>query len=244
MGIMCSQISTFHITSNFLKPLNPILGETSTGEFEDGSQYFAEQTFHHPPISHFMLFGTRNLYVYTGYANVAAHPGFNNIHIKVAGHRKLTFHDGITYIWNHPDEFFDSTFWGTPRHEAIGTLVYNCKQLNIEAYIELGEFKKKKPQDYFRGEIKKDGEVVSTIYGSYMGFLEFDGVRYWDAREIELFQMRRSKQMLPSDAIFRPDLQILATGNIDLAQTKKEELETLQRYDRKLRDQYSKKKQI
>ena len=34
---------------------------------------------------------------------------------------------------------------------------------------------KKKPTDYFKGEIKVDDKVVSDIYGSYMGFIEFNG---------------------------------------------------------------------
>ena len=91
-----------------------------------------------------------------------------------------------------------------------------------------------RPQDYFEGDIKKDGQVVSKIYGSYLGFTEFDGVRYWDAREQYNFNMEPSRDILPSDASFRPDLQTLKAGNVDLAQIKKKELEILQRHDAKL----------
>lgn len=28
------------------------------------------------------------------------------------------------------------------------------------------------------------------MFGSYLGFLEFDGIRYWDAREILPFKMK------------------------------------------------------
>ncbi len=28
------------------------------------------------------------------------------------------------------------------------------------------------------------------MYGTYLGFLEFDGIRYWDHREILPFRMR------------------------------------------------------
>eukprot|EP00826_Nyctotherus_ovalis_P019302 TRINITY_DN1592_c0_g1_i11.p2 TRINITY_DN1592_c0_g1~~TRINITY_DN1592_c0_g1_i11.p2 ORF type:complete len:117 (+),score=30.04 TRINITY_DN1592_c0_g1_i11:101-451(+) len=98
-----SQISTYHLTSGFLKPLNPILGETFTGEFEDGTKYYAEQTSHHPPISHYMLRGPDDIYVFTGYANFAAHPGLNTISINVRGDRKITFKNGITYNFNNVD---------------------------------------------------------------------------------------------------------------------------------------------
>jgi hypothetical protein len=42
-------LSVYHATS----PLNPILGETCYRELPDGTVYYAEQTCHHPPISHF-----------------------------------------------------------------------------------------------------------------------------------------------------------------------------------------------
>lgn len=42
----------------------------------------------------------------------------------------------------------------------------------------------RKPSDYFKGKIKKNDEVISKIYGSYMGFCEFDDVRYWDYRQV------------------------------------------------------------
>jgi hypothetical protein len=49
---------------------------------------------------------------------------------------------------------------------------------------------KKKPSDYVDGEISVKGKVVSKMRGSYMGFLEFDGNRYWDARDVFPFRMR------------------------------------------------------
>lgn len=48
---------------------------------------------------------------------------------------------------------------------------------------------KNKPTDYMEGEIKSGKTVISKLFGSYMGFLEFDNVRYWDARDIKPFAM-------------------------------------------------------
>lgn len=42
---------------------------------------------------------------------------------------------------------------------------------------------KKKPSDFFSGHISMDGQQIFSVFGSYMGFIEFDGVRYWDYRE-------------------------------------------------------------
>ena len=83
--------------------LNPILGETFNGEFEDGTQYYAEQTCHRPPISHFLLYGPNNSYMYHGYVEFAAHPGFNSITVNVTGSRKITFADGTTIMFGNAD---------------------------------------------------------------------------------------------------------------------------------------------
>lgn len=40
-----------------------------------------------------------------------------------------------------------------------------------------------KKQDYCWGEIHHKGKKVHEITGNYTGFLDFDGVRYWDYRE-------------------------------------------------------------
>lgn len=48
---------------------------------------------------------------------------------------------------------------------------------------------KRKPSDYIDGDIMFKNKSVAKLYGSYMGFLEFDGVRYWDAREVLPFNL-------------------------------------------------------
>ena len=42
----------------------------------------------------------------------------------------------------------------------------------------------KKGRDYVAGWIKKDGKTVSELSGTYMGYIEFDGQRYWDIRKM------------------------------------------------------------
>lgn len=80
---------------------------------------------------------------------------------------------------------------------------------------------------------------VSKIYGTYTGFLEFDGKRYWDIREVTPFSYKPF-YMLPSDSQNRLDLIELSKGNLNQAQIFKDELENLQRTDRKLREDYAK----
>ena len=37
-----------------------------------------------------------------------------------------------------------------------------------------------RPSDYIEGTITKGGKAISKYDGSYCGFLNFDGTRYWD----------------------------------------------------------------
>lgn len=75
---------------------------------------------------------------------------------------------------------------GTMRHETLGSIEFNDYENNLKCNIVIGKVKKK-PSDYFQGEIQLNGQVVSKCYGSYNGFIEFDGQRYWDFRYVKPF---------------------------------------------------------
>lgn len=60
-----------------------------------------------------------------------------------------------------------------------------------------------------------------------MGFLEFDGVRYWDARQIKPFAMLIQKSPLESDHTKRQDRISMLSGDMVKAQKEKEMLEDL-----------------
>jgi len=77
------------------------LGETYAADFEDGTQYRAEQTSHHPPISHFMFIGPDKRFVYTGYGSFTTNTGMNSITINVSGERKIVFDDGQVIIFQN-----------------------------------------------------------------------------------------------------------------------------------------------
>lgn len=58
---------------------------------------------------------------------------------------------------------------------------------------------KKRPTDYLSGTIKVKDVVVSKCYGSYMGFIEFDDIRYWDYRYVLPYEPLILNSNLPSD---------------------------------------------
>ena len=64
----------------------------------------------------------------------------------------------------------------------------------------MGE-QQQKTQDVLYGEIEKDGKVVCKIEGNYMGYIDFDGVRYWDLRDEEENPKHFRPIWLDSDAL-------------------------------------------
>ena len=60
---------------------------------------------------------------------------------------------------------------------------------------------------------------MSDIYGNYMGFLDFNGVRYWDLRSEFSYEVKPKdlSKALPSDTRFRIDSQKLLEGDVDTA---------------------------
>jgi len=84
--------------------------------------------------------------------------------------------------------------------------------------------------------------VVSKILGSYLGFIEFNGIRYWDIREnIDIKSYEIDKQ-LPSSSIYRLDKILLGENKVEEAQKMKDKIEDTQRADRKLRQKFNEKK--
>lgn len=244
--VMISRIASFIFTAQFLKPvsskqMNPILGETISARCIDGSLFYAEQTNHHPPVSHFLVYGPANRYTCSGYYVFEAKAGLNSLKIINQGKRKVTFEDGQTITINCPNESFSSTFIGTPRNEALGPVVFIDEANHLEAIVNIGGIKGK-PSDYLEGLVIRNGtQLISKLTGTYLGWLEFDGLRYWDVRFVPSFDIQFDGY-LPSDSERRPDLQALKEGNLEQAQDYKESLEVLQRTDRALRTKGSKRR--
>jgi len=83
------------------------------------------------------------------------------------------------------------------------------------------------------------------IYGNYMGYMDFNGVRYLDTRETSQFYYPISPvrhPSLPSDSTKRQDSIVLARADMKEAQLVKEQLEELQRKDRRIREHVEKRR--
>ncbi len=135
------------------------------------------------------------------------------------------------------------------RHESVGDTVFKDLTNGFECTLKLGGVKKKyffknyrRPSDFFSGEIKMKNIVVCKVYGSYLSYIEFNNIRYWDIRENIPVKKLQFESKLKSDSIKRDDRYLLELGRIEEAQIAKEKLEELQRADRKLREKFSKTK--
>lgn len=168
------------------------------------------------------------------YSGFNAKAGFNSVTLICTGKKSIVYKDGGRIYSNAPPgDLLQNTLWGTLTHQFTGKMEYFDDENNIYAYYEAG---KEKIQDYIIGAIEKDGEVVSEIYGNYCGYLNFDDVRYWDARNTLKFPVKhRTTGILPSDSSYRDDLISYKAGEMDDAQNNKEKLEQIQRNDAKLR---------
>lgn len=69
--------------------------------------------------------------------------------------------------------------------------------------------------------------------------MKFDGVTYWEYDYNGFPQLKRMKNTLPSDSMFREDLIWLKKGDEDMSQKFKVKLEEKQREDKKNREKNS-----
>lgn len=83
-------------------------------------------------------------------------------------------------------------------------------------------------------------ETIAKIKGEWTSYVEFDGKRYWDIEREKPYLLEYEENPLPSDCNYRDDVILMRMGNRPAAQIKKNEGETSQRYDKKLRENYQK----
>jgi hypothetical protein len=123
--------------------MNPILGETYNMIWEDGSEIFLEQTSHHPPISHYIMYGPNKNYKYYGYSHFSSSAGFNSLKVVNKGKRTIEFMDKTKISLDFTDDSYSNSFWGTLRHEITGTTTYRDETNGYKCIIQSGSVKKK-----------------------------------------------------------------------------------------------------
>ena len=123
--------------------MNPILGETYELLWQDGSRVYLEQTSHHPPVSHYIMYGPNNSYKFHGQSNFSSSAGLNSLKVTNKGKRQVEFNDGTKIEYNFCYESYSNSFWGTLRHESLGEIVYRDLTNGYECVVKFGSVKKK-----------------------------------------------------------------------------------------------------
>ena len=96
-------------------------------------------------------------------------------------------------------------------------MTFTDEKNNLTAYYNYGGYTFKK-QDFVWGEMHQNGKKVCEVVGNYTGFLDFDGVRYWDIREQDGIMFRlagEGPEKLPSHASLRTDGRYLISRTVE-----------------------------
>lgn len=117
-------------------------------------------------------------------------------------------------------------------HQITGRVDFTDETNGLTAFYEIGNGGvKNNPKDYFKGEIvnSRTGQVLSQVFGTYMGYIEFDGERRWDVRKQVNYLPRdlnknemateggKMPVLLPSDTTYRADSRTLESGDVEAA---------------------------
>lgn len=84
--------------------------------------------------------------------------------------------------WGFNSDSLTGMFVGTPLRQVKGRVTFTDDANGLVGYFDYGAYTFKK-QDFCWGEIHHNGKKVSEVTANYMGFMDFDEVRYWDVRE-------------------------------------------------------------
>lgn len=256
IGFLSGELS--QSINRFLKPFNPILGETF--EFFDNERkfrFFSEQVSHNPPISayvcessDFVFFGDTRFKSSFKILKGAIELSFSNkTHILFKKTQKK-------YVFNKPNCYLNGVVRGTQRYDVEGKMtIEDVEDKTIKAELNFYEDKQKKDKEniLLDGDVYKGDKVVYKIKGSWKEkvFYSDDEGKTWK----EIWSIHNEKYLtntsdnyclpeyslllnyycddlkfLPiTDSRKRPDQREYEMGNVDKAIELKKEIEEKQR---------------
>ena len=264
--VIAFSISALFRSTEQLKSLNPMLGETYQCEWEDGSKIYFEHTCHTPPVSHFYMMKT----IIT-----------NTMIIIPKG--KITvklLETNQTISFQYPKITMGGALWGERYCYFSDHMKFEDRDNNLKAVISFAngrkELKGKRIHDIYGRIFNYDyvanmdepnpfytewqpshpfplynKDIVSEITGSWLESIKFDNKEYFNIKESTPPQIYPSKESLDSDCRYREDKEWLQLswdnkdkGKLyeEYAQAWKLALEAQQRYERGLRKEYAAKK--
>ena len=256
-------IAGLHLNLSQKKPFNPIWGETYQGKIGDDLYIYCEQISHHPAITFAYLDAPH--YNLTAKHEFALKFYPNSASCKCNGYRKIIMKDSArtTYVIKYPWAESNGTMFGLPSFSYNGDIVIKDKTNKIYTLIRLNEgkktftegwFKKKGIRnDFFQGLITKNKgllketnkkvfyskDMISYIEGNWIDFVMIDGEKYWEIDKQLPLPVTDIEDPLPSDSRYRDDLKAFIIDDEEESQKHKDNMEDIQRNDRKLREKFN-----
>eukprot|EP00826_Nyctotherus_ovalis_P055554 TRINITY_DN7387_c0_g1_i18.p1 TRINITY_DN7387_c0_g1~~TRINITY_DN7387_c0_g1_i18.p1 ORF type:complete len:417 (+),score=165.92 TRINITY_DN7387_c0_g1_i18:109-1359(+) len=250
-----------------MKPLNPVWGETYQGYLGNScNKIYCEQISHHPPMTQITIESPLFTVNATHHIEAATYP--SSIRIYSKGKHVVTFNDEqkTTYVLKErPEGQISGVIVGQRIMYYTGFMVIKDKTNKLYAQVRFNPEKqgmlekifgktKATRSDFFKGLITKSKdllkdtsrkafyskEMLSYFEGEWLEHIIIDGDYYWELGKKTPMEIFPDPGALPSDSAFRADIQPLAKGDMETAQKEKENLENLQRNDRKLRAEFKK----
>ena len=177
--VILFSLSALFRSSEQLKPLNPMLGETYECEWEDGSKFYLEHTCHTPPISHFYIKSSRNLFIVSGYIDMEMGGVVKAIYknsIQMIPKGKITVYLPElkqTISFQFPKITMGGAIWGQRYVYWSDHMKFEDTEKNLKAIIAFAnrrkELKGKRVHDIY-GQLYKynSNELKKTFYNDYI----------------------------------------------------------------------------
>ncbi|KAK9824358.1 hypothetical protein WJX72_009678 [[Myrmecia] bisecta] len=126
--------------ASWMKPFNPILGETFQAATASGTRVYLEQISHHPPIAAYQMMGPGRAWVLTGVSRPEVRYKGNAVKTLVRGARTITFADGTRMELNFPSYLLKGILYSDQPHgEMDGTFSILDVTHNLRCQIEFGK---------------------------------------------------------------------------------------------------------
>jgi len=113
-------------------------------------------------------------------------------------------------------------------------VVYEMKEAGIDKMMK-GLLIKKYTGINFKEDVINNSEI-SVCEGIWHDYMEIKGKKYWERNDYIAYQLEYEEKPLPSDCLYREDLIVWRSHDLEEAQKTKEKMEVFQRNDKKLRE--------
>ena len=163
--VISFSISALFRSSEQLKSLNPMLGETYQCEWEDGSKMYLEHTCHTPPISHLYLKSSKNLYTVSGYIDMEMGGVLKTMisnTMQIIPKGKITVYlpeNDQTICFQFPKVTMGGALWGERYMYFSDHMKFEDRKNNLKCVISFANGRK---------ELK--GKRIHDIYGRIFNY--------------------------------------------------------------------------